>query len=65
MAYPIQVDWLTFKSVIVEEFESVKVDMPVEVDIPEKEEDDGYVQKLCFGRGSYGQIFIHHLPAIL
>ena len=66
MAYPIQVDRLTFKSVIVEEFESVKVDMPVEVevDVPEKEEDDGHVQKLCFGSGSYGQIFIHHLPAI-
>ena len=68
MAYPIQVDRLTFKSVMVEEFESVKVDMPVEVkvevDVLEKEKDDGHVQKLCYGSGNYGEIFIHHLPAI-
>ena len=49
---------------MVEELDSVKVVMPVEVDVPEKEEDDGHVQKLCFGSRSYGQIVIHHLPAI-
>ena len=60
MAYPgSRVDRLTFKLVMVEELDSVEV----LVDVLEKEEDDGHVQKLCFGSRSYGQIFIHHLPA--
>ena len=60
MAYPgSRVDRLTFKLVMVEELDSVEV----LVDVLEKEEDDGHVQKLCLGSGSYGQIFIDHLPA--